>query len=167
MRRLRALAPHSAAISLAVALGCGSPTGLPFTPRDGDLTIPNETIPQAATTETVAAQRATWRASAPRRYLLEQQYTCFNDVRAPVVIEVLDGVVISAWELATGRVLAERDAVRSIEQLFDEALAELARGRSVQVLYDAARGYPTLLQSSQPGTLDSQCSYRSIGFRPR
>jgi hypothetical protein len=127
--------PRSAAMVflVALALGCGSPTG-PEAERDKDLAA-------------LAAARRQWQAQGLTSYDIHYQNLCFciAEVRARVRLEVRGGLIAGVVQLDNGLRL---DATtfpryRTVEGLFQLIAQALADGAdNVEVRYDASRGQP-------------------------
>jgi hypothetical protein len=127
--------PRSAAmvVLVALALGCGSPTG-PEAERDRDLAA-------------LAAARRQWQAQGLTSYDIHYQNLCFctAEVRARVRLEVRGGLIAGVVQLDNGLRLEATTfpryrTVEGLFQLIAQALAEDAD--DVEVRYDASRGQP-------------------------
>ena len=93
-------------------------------------------------------RRAAWLARGVKDYRVELRISCFcaGDIRRPVLIEVRSGTVVKAWDLETGKAVADVSPYPSVEKLFDNAVTMAWQGGHVFVAYDRALGFPARLE---------------------
>ena len=99
----------------------------------------------------LAAAKRRWAQLGPASYQITVGRSCFcaPETTRPVVVTVRDGQVVSRRYEDTGvdvaaQAAAAYPAVDGLFDLIDEAIAE--HDATVDVLYDAARGFPVSIQ---------------------
>jgi hypothetical protein len=154
--------------SLLAVASCLDATGVTvpvrFRHRSGDL-------PHVAGTEqslaTLRQQRDRWRAAAPGRYRVEQQYSTAWFLFGVPVLEVAGNVPTQAWDRSPGRESAVTVTDLTVDQLFDRAIAVVEGGGCVWGAFDAAYGYPRDMSLDPfPTMADDELNYRLATLTP-
>jgi hypothetical protein len=114
----------------------------------------------------VAAARAAWEARGPDDYAYQLEVSCFCIHRGQYAVEVRDGRLTSARDVATGTPAAA-DRVQylvTVDQLFARIADASRAGTPVRAIYDPQLGYPT---EAEVGLLadDSGTLYRISNLR--
>jgi hypothetical protein len=95
-----------------------------------------------------------WRAVGPSAYRYQRRRSCWC---APefVRIEVRDGHVTAAHDVATGQSLPPR-SFGPIDSLFPFAIREAERGALQEIVYHPQLGYPVKIVSGTPNPDDGR-----------
>jgi hypothetical protein len=123
-------------LPVVLAAACSSPTDRSDIPR--------------GERERLEQNLALWRAQGYDSYRFEYRHRCFCPpaVTEPVNILVRGGAKVSVTYVTTGLAVPREhlDQYLTVEELFALARQALAEAASVNVSYDPALGYPTLLE---------------------
>jgi len=96
--------------------------------------------------DALTAARAAWQAKAPAAYMYQFRRLCFcgPDVTRELVVEVIDGEVVSAVYVDDGLPSSPPlDEVPTIDDLFDEIQDAIDReAHQLNAEYDDELGYP-------------------------
>jgi len=115
----------------------------------------------------VSRHRARWAAHAIASYQYDYELAGFfiNFAGRRVRVEVRDGAVRSATDVATGRPMPQELATwPTVDRLFDTAERAAAAGSLRAVRYDPTYDYPTLLELDGPP--DASGSVTASGLVP-
>ena len=134
-------------IAASTVIACadtGPETGL----GTQQITAPRDTIQGNGQLDELRDRRAAWIARGINDYRVQLQISCFcgGTITRPVLLEVRGGVVSKVWDLETGKPVVNNTAYPTVTKLFDDAIAERARGGNVTVAYDQALGIPVRLE---------------------
>ena len=136
----------------AIALaGCDSAAS-PFEPIDGDIPLPKNTVEGDGSITELRNQQKVW-LKAAINYRVDQQVNCFCASRDPnpAVLEVQSGAITRAWDRRTGSEFTPTGTEKkTIEQLFEYAIAQAEKGERIRVSYDARLHYPAILTIGTP-----------------
>ena len=136
----------------AIALaGCESKVS-PFEPTDGDLPLPKNTFEGTGSITELRNHQSEW-LNAAINYRVEEQVNCFCGFRDPnpAVLEVRSGAITRAWDRKTGSEFTPTgNEKRTVEQLFEYAIAQAEKGEQIRVSYNARLHYPAILTIGTP-----------------
>jgi len=154
--------------SLLAVASCLDATGVtmpaPFQRRGGDL---QRVAGAEQSLATLRQQLDRWRAAAPSRYRVEQQYSTAWFLFGVRVLEVAGNVLTQAWDRSTGRESAVTATDLTVDQLFDRAIAVVESGGYVWGAFDAAYGYPRDMSLDPfPTMADDEVNYRLATLTP-
>jgi len=130
---LRLIRPLASVAVLAVMVACHNPTD--------------------SSSVDLAAHRARWTARGLTKYAYDYRLTGFNVswVNRPIHIVVLNGVVVSATDVATGQAAPGDPASwATIDKLFDQASQASASRTLRGIQFDPTFDYPTEIDLAGP-----------------